>query len=73
MRKASLLLLPMLLAGCTVAVEYGDIPHNVLAENPRCNPAQNDSASGTRSIMMLTVLLWFWRMAAPKALGNYAI
>jgi esterase/lipase superfamily enzyme len=43
MRKASLLLLPMLLAGCTVAVEYGDIPHNVLAENPRCNPAQNDS------------------------------
>ena len=44
MRKAPLLLLPMLLAGCTVAVEYGDIPHNVLAENPRCNPAQNDSA-----------------------------
>jgi esterase/lipase superfamily enzyme len=35
----------MLLAGCTVAVEYGDIPHNVLAENPRCNPTQNDSAS----------------------------
>ena len=45
MRKAALLLLPLLLAGCTVAVEYGDIPHNVLAENPRCNPAQNDSAS----------------------------
>jgi esterase/lipase superfamily enzyme len=45
MRKAPLLLLPLLLAGCTVAVEYGDIPHNVLAENPRCNPAQNDSAS----------------------------
>jgi esterase/lipase superfamily enzyme len=45
MRKAPLLLLPMLLAGCTVAVEYGDIPHNVLAENPRCNPAENDSAS----------------------------
>ncbi len=45
MRKAPLLLLPMLLAGCTVAVEYGDIRHNVLAENPRCNPAQNDSAS----------------------------
>ena len=44
MRKAPLLLLPMLLAGCTVAVEYGDIPHNVLAENPPCNPAQNDSA-----------------------------
>ena len=45
MRKLTLLLLPMLLAGCTVAVEYGDIPHNVLAENPRCNSAQNDSAS----------------------------
>ncbi|HQS12002.1 MAG: hypothetical protein B7Y62_02435 [Sphingomonadales bacterium 35-56-22] len=45
MRKAPLLLLPMLLAGCTVAVEYGDIPHNVLAENPRCNPAQNDATS----------------------------
>ena len=45
MRKAPLLLLPLLLAGCTVAVQYGDIPHNVLAENPRCNPAQNDSAA----------------------------
>jgi esterase/lipase superfamily enzyme len=45
MRKAPLFLLPMLLAGCTVAVEYGDIPHNVLAENPNCSPAQNDSAS----------------------------
>ena len=48
MRKLTLLLLPMLLAGCTVAVEYGDIPHNVLAENPRCDPAQNDSASVSR-------------------------
>jgi len=45
MRKLPLLLLPLLLAGCTVAVQYGDIPHNVLAENPRCNPAQNDSAA----------------------------
>lgn len=45
MRKLPLLLLPLLLAGCTVAVEYGDIPHNVLAENPRCNPAQKDSPS----------------------------
>lgn len=45
MRKTALLLLPMLLAGCTVAVEYGDIPHSALAENPRCNPAQSDSAS----------------------------
>lgn len=45
MRKLPLLLLPLLLAGCTVAVEYGDIPHSALAENPRCNPAQNDSAA----------------------------
>ncbi len=45
MRKLSLLLLPMLLSGCTVAVAYGDVPHSTLAENPRCNPAQNDSAA----------------------------
>lgn len=45
MRKLTLLLLPMLLAGCTVAVEYGDIPHSALAENPRCNPVQSESAS----------------------------
>ena len=44
MQKTLPLLLPLLLAGCTVAVEYGDVPHNTLAENPRCNPAQNDSA-----------------------------
>jgi predicted alpha/beta hydrolase family esterase len=45
MRKLSFLLLPMLLSGCTVAVAYGDVPHSTLAENPRCNPAQNDSAA----------------------------
>ena len=45
MRKTPLLLLPLLLAGCTVAVEYGDVPHSTLAENPRCNPAQNDDAA----------------------------
>jgi esterase/lipase superfamily enzyme len=45
MRKLSFLLLPMLLSGCTVAVAYGDVPHRTLAENPRCNPAQNDSAA----------------------------
>jgi hypothetical protein len=45
MRKAPLLLLPMLLAGCTVAVEYGDIPHNTLAQNPRYKPTQSDSAT----------------------------
>lgn len=45
MRKLALLPLPLLLAGCTVAVQYGDIPHSTLAENPRCNPVQNDSAA----------------------------
>jgi esterase/lipase superfamily enzyme len=45
MRKLSFLLLPMLLSGCTVAVAYGDVPHRTLAENPRCNPAQSDSAA----------------------------
>jgi hypothetical protein len=44
MRKAPLLLLPLLLAGCTVAVEYGDIPQSALAQNPRYKPAQSDSA-----------------------------
>jgi esterase/lipase superfamily enzyme len=41
MRKKLLLLMPLLLTGCTVAVEYGDVPHSTLAENPRCNPVQN--------------------------------
>lgn len=45
MRKLAFLLLPMLLSGCTVAVAYGDVPHSKLAENPRCNPTQNDSAA----------------------------
>lgn len=45
MYKAYLLLLPLLLAGCTVAVEYGDIPHSTLTQSPRCNPAENDSAA----------------------------
>ncbi len=45
MRKIPLLCLPVLLAGCTVAVQYGDIPHNQLVESPRCNPVQTDSAA----------------------------
>lgn len=45
MHRLSFLLLPMLLSGCTVAVAYGDVPHNKLVENPRCNPSQNDSAA----------------------------
>lgn len=43
MRNVFLLALPLALAGCTVAVEYGDVPHSQLAENPRCNPVENDS------------------------------
>lgn len=45
MQKTPLLLFPLLLAGCTVAVEYGDVPHSTLAENPRCNPAQSEGAA----------------------------
>ena len=45
MHKSALLLLPLLLSGCTVAVKYGDVLHSRLAENPRCNPAQNDDAA----------------------------
>jgi esterase/lipase superfamily enzyme len=40
-----LLLAPLALSGCGVAVEYGDIPHNQLVDNPRCNPAQTDAAA----------------------------
>jgi esterase/lipase superfamily enzyme len=47
MRKTALLLSPLLLGGCTVAVKYGDVPHSTLAENPRCNPAQSDDAAIT--------------------------
>lgn len=45
MHKSALLLLPLLLSGCSVAVQYGDVLHSRLAENPRCNPAQNDNAA----------------------------
>ncbi|MFN3620548.1 alpha/beta hydrolase, partial [Sphingorhabdus sp.] len=47
MQKTPLLFLLLLLAGCTVAVEYGDVPHSTLAENPRCNPEQNGSLAVT--------------------------
>jgi len=45
MRKTLLLHLPLLRADRTAAVEYGDIPHSTLAQNPRCKPAQSDSAA----------------------------
>lgn len=34
-----------LLSACGVAVEYGDIPHSQLVDNPRCNPAQGDATA----------------------------
>jgi esterase/lipase superfamily enzyme len=44
MRKLSgMFLARMMLSGCSVAVEYGDVPHNLLTENSRCNPAQTDA------------------------------
>jgi predicted alpha/beta hydrolase family esterase len=46
MRKSlALLLAPLALSGCGVAVQYGDIPHSQLTENPRCNPVQNDAGA----------------------------
>jgi hypothetical protein len=39
------LLLSLLFAIGTAAVEYGDIPHNTLAQNPRYKRAQTDSAA----------------------------
>jgi hypothetical protein len=45
MRKTPLLHLSLLRAGRTAAVEYGDIPHNTLAQNPRYKPTQSDSAT----------------------------
>ena len=45
MRKTPLLLLFLLFASGTAAVEYGDIPHSTLAQNPRYKPAQSDSAA----------------------------
>lgn len=46
MRKFfAFLLAPLALSGCGVAVEYGDIPHSQLVDNPRCNPAQTDAAA----------------------------
>jgi hypothetical protein len=39
------LLLSLLFASGTAAVEYGDIPHNTLAQSPRYKSAQSDSAA----------------------------
>ena len=45
MRKTPLLLLSLLRAGRSTAVEYGDIPHSTLAQNPRYKSVQSDSAA----------------------------
>jgi len=42
-RPSALILATMMLSACGVAVEYGDVPHSRLTENPRCNPAQTDA------------------------------
>ncbi len=39
------LLAPLMLSSCGVAVNYGDIPHSQLVENPRCNPVQSDAVA----------------------------
>lgn len=44
-RFPAFLLAPLVLSGCGVAVEYGDIPHSQLAESPRCNPASSDAGT----------------------------
>ena len=33
----------LLLTACGAAVQYGDVQHSKLAEDPRCNPAQTDT------------------------------
>ncbi len=46
MRKLLVLCLgPLALSGCGVAVEYGAVPHSQLVADPRCNPAQSDTAA----------------------------
>ena len=44
-RFPAFLLAPLVLSGCGVAVEYGDIPHSQLTESPRCNPASSDAGA----------------------------
>lgn len=41
----AILFAPLVLSGCGVAVEYGDIPHSQLVENPRCNPVETDRSA----------------------------
>lgn len=46
MRKlVGLCFAPLALSGCGVAVEYGAVPHSQLVADPRCNPAQSDTAA----------------------------
>ncbi|MVZ97092.1 alpha/beta hydrolase [Sphingorhabdus sp. IMCC26285] len=44
-RLLAILFVPLVLSGCSVAVQYGDIPHSQLAESPRCNPDKSDASA----------------------------
>jgi esterase/lipase superfamily enzyme len=44
-RFAALAMTLFTLGGCSVAVDYGDVPHSQLVDNPSCNPAQSDAAA----------------------------
>jgi esterase/lipase superfamily enzyme len=45
MRWALAPLTLLALSGCSVAVEYGAVPHSMLSADPRCNPNQTDNAA----------------------------
>jgi esterase/lipase superfamily enzyme len=63
-RFPAFLLAPLVLSGCGVAVQYGDIPHSQLAESPRCNPASSDTgAIGGKEYFAVTSRL-------PDCLGD---
>ncbi|MEP7350010.1 MAG: alpha/beta hydrolase [Sphingorhabdus sp.] len=42
-RFVALLLTVLSLGGCGAAVEYGEVEHSKLVENPNCNPVQTDA------------------------------
>ena len=44
-RFAALCALILTLAGCGAAVNYGDVPHSQLVQDPRCNPDRSDQSA----------------------------
>ena len=46
-RVATLLVAILALAGCGTAVQYGDVRHSLLAQDPACNPTQTDAQAVT--------------------------